>query len=436
MVFIDPQQILPEGVHTLETSAFKDLWLPVSNENRGQITDVTPKLYRDNFDSNMRKTGNAYQKTNPAVLWFLNTTGCRRCLILACFMCKQAFKIRPDISNCCDNCVYNSVDAGQIPAFELHDVTAKMGMRYEKTLEYSELQLSVERQRLLAPNLPKNPRTMVELADACEAAFDGFAIRTWPNDYLANLKFPPAWRQHLAKATARVSTVEHMRKKLLPVCQLGFLSLSVWANELVEIIVSIAQDQALPRPPEPDNPPATPQTVLLVALVAPVTIENTPPIQPVALVAPQTALLVASVASQNAPLVAPVASQSVLPVKPVAPATLQNAPLVAPVAPVALQSASPVKLVALVAPQKALLVAPAAPTAPQNAPLIAPVAPQSATPVKPMALVAPEGLLITATNHFPDNSLLHLSLDSLDFDTNRSNNKSLCNQCLLICSLG
>lgn len=53
MVFIGPQQILPEGVHTLETSAFKDLWLPVSNENRGPITDVTAKLYRDNFDSNM-----------------------------------------------------------------------------------------------------------------------------------------------------------------------------------------------------------------------------------------------------------------------------------------------------------------------------------------------------------------------------------------------
>lgn len=75
MVFVDPQQILPEDGHTLESSAFKDLRLPVNHENREQITNVIAKLYR-NVEPTTKKTGNAYQKTDPALLWFLNTSVC------------------------------------------------------------------------------------------------------------------------------------------------------------------------------------------------------------------------------------------------------------------------------------------------------------------------------------------------------------------------
>lgn len=86
---------------------------------------------------------------------------------------------------------------------------------YEKTLKYSELELSVERNRLYVTNL-QNPRTMVEQAIACKAVLDSFAIQRWPNHNLANIKILSAWGKELAKVAIRIITVEQLRKKLLP----------------------------------------------------------------------------------------------------------------------------------------------------------------------------------------------------------------------------
>lgn len=49
MVFVEKRQILPDDVHTLEGSTFKDLRLPVNCENRDQITDVIVRLYRNHI---------------------------------------------------------------------------------------------------------------------------------------------------------------------------------------------------------------------------------------------------------------------------------------------------------------------------------------------------------------------------------------------------
>ena len=173
MVFVHPSQVLPDDVHILEQSTFRNLRLPVSRENREQITDVIAQLYKNKLQS-AKKTGNIYEKTDSGILWFLNTSGCRRQLILACFICKKAFKPFPDLVDCYDNCMYNHTDAGQVPDFELHDVTAKIAMMYESTLEYSKLQISAEHNRLRATN-PQNPRTIAVQALACEEALDSFA---------------------------------------------------------------------------------------------------------------------------------------------------------------------------------------------------------------------------------------------------------------------
>ena len=136
IVFVHPSQILPDDVHTLERSAFKSLRLPVSKENREQITNVIAQLYKNKLQS--AKTGNAYERTDPGILWFLNTSGCRRRLILACFMCKKAFKPFPDLVDYCNDRMYNHMVVGQVPEFELHGVTAKLAMMYEKMLKYLE----------------------------------------------------------------------------------------------------------------------------------------------------------------------------------------------------------------------------------------------------------------------------------------------------------
>lgn len=72
-------------------------------------------------------------------MWFLNTSGCKQGLVLTCFMCKKIFKPFPDLAKYYSNCMYNHMDAGQVPEFELHNVTAKQAIMYEKPLEYSKL---------------------------------------------------------------------------------------------------------------------------------------------------------------------------------------------------------------------------------------------------------------------------------------------------------
>lgn len=96
-------------------------------------------------------------------------------MVLACFICKKAFDDRVDREYCCDNCMYNSVEAGQVPDFEAYNVTAKLGMMYVRTIEYSDLLLSNERERLLATN-PRGPQTTVDQTPACKKALNNFAL--------------------------------------------------------------------------------------------------------------------------------------------------------------------------------------------------------------------------------------------------------------------
>ena len=70
--------------------------------------------------------------------------------------------------------MYNYTDAGKVPDFELHDMTARLAMMYERTLEYSKLQISAERNRLHATD-SQNPRTIAKQVLVCEEALDSFA---------------------------------------------------------------------------------------------------------------------------------------------------------------------------------------------------------------------------------------------------------------------
>ncbi len=126
----------------------------------------------------MARTGNAYQKTDQAVLWFLNTTGCRQRMILACFICKIAFEDRLECDNCCDNCMYNNAEARQVPEFDGYDITARLNIMYKHTIEYLNLLFSSKRDRLLVANPIRNPRTAVEQTLACETALNNFAQQT------------------------------------------------------------------------------------------------------------------------------------------------------------------------------------------------------------------------------------------------------------------
>lgn len=123
--------------------------MPVSCENKDIITNVVAKLYQNNIQ-NKEKSGNIYKLTDPATLWYINTSRCRRRLLFACFMCKTAFADKSAIQDCCDSCIYNCNTTKDIPDFLLHDVTAIIITKYDRTSQFIKLWISAEREKLLA----------------------------------------------------------------------------------------------------------------------------------------------------------------------------------------------------------------------------------------------------------------------------------------------
>ena len=140
------------------------------------------------------------------------------------FYVQKAFKPFPDLADCCDNYIYNHMDAGQIPDFKLHDMTTRLAMMYERTLEYSELQIFAKRNCLRTTN-PQNPRTIAEQTLAYKKALESVARQRWPDHSLTNIKFPSDWSKRLAKVAIHITTVEQLRNNLLPACHLRFSSL-------------------------------------------------------------------------------------------------------------------------------------------------------------------------------------------------------------------
>lgn len=85
--------------------------------------------------------------------------------------------------------MYNHIDAGQMPDLELHNVTTRLAIMYERTLEYSKYQLSAKRDCLYITN-SQNLKTMANQGLAYEEALNGFLRQRWLNYGLVNIKFP------------------------------------------------------------------------------------------------------------------------------------------------------------------------------------------------------------------------------------------------------
>lgn len=60
IVFVETWQILPDNMHTLKETVFKDFWVRIILENCDQITDVIARLYYKYIRLNALKTGNLY----------------------------------------------------------------------------------------------------------------------------------------------------------------------------------------------------------------------------------------------------------------------------------------------------------------------------------------------------------------------------------------
>lgn len=164
--------------------------MPVICENHNQIINVIARPYHKHICSNVLKTGNLYQRINPAILGFLNTTSCWRQIVLACFICKIAFDNKIDYENYCDNCIYNRREIKQVSVFEAYNITAKLSIIYTGTTEYFSLLLLNKCQRLLIGNLPRRLKVAAKQTYIFEEVLNKFALQTWPNNGLTSLKSP------------------------------------------------------------------------------------------------------------------------------------------------------------------------------------------------------------------------------------------------------
>jgi hypothetical protein len=111
---VDDKYILPYRFGP-DDSGLKAFTQPVSWNNRQNIRDFTAKLYTSGGSGS---ASGAYSKLDPALLWVVNTYGCRTKAILATFDDPETYK---ELGCICDNCSFperQSYDR-QLPPEEL-----------------------------------------------------------------------------------------------------------------------------------------------------------------------------------------------------------------------------------------------------------------------------------------------------------------------------
>lgn len=169
IVFVESKHLLPQDVTSDETSRFRDYTTAIGPEDSERAEEIILAFYKDNFQIRKEKVPTPYHAVDPAVPWFINTTGYPRRLALACFMSNtfydyvkyvKAYRKNPvdefysegkkgreegleesrgeTHTACCDNCIYEAWDKeeAEIPVCQRHDITARHCRRYLNTKEY------------------------------------------------------------------------------------------------------------------------------------------------------------------------------------------------------------------------------------------------------------------------------------------------------------
>lgn len=152
MGLVHPRQVLTDNVYILEYRAFQNLQLSVSRKNCEKIPNVIAQLYINKLQ--WAKIHNVYGKN-----WTENTVvfkpfWVQTMIDINILYMKNVFKLFSDLADYCNYCIYNHINAGQISEFNLHGVTVKQAIIYEKMLEYSELELFAKCDYLYTINPP------------------------------------------------------------------------------------------------------------------------------------------------------------------------------------------------------------------------------------------------------------------------------------------
>ena len=65
--------------------------LPVAKGEKNTMEKVVSLIYKNNMQIRRKRDLSAFYKVDPPLLWFLNTVGYCKCLVLTCFVDDYAF---------------------------------------------------------------------------------------------------------------------------------------------------------------------------------------------------------------------------------------------------------------------------------------------------------------------------------------------------------
>lgn len=148
VLFVEQKQVLPENI-TGAATEFAFARLPIMQENKEEVKKAVQEMYKGNMQIRKEAELSPFHTVDPPLLWYLNTIGCRRRLLLACFVDKYAFNPQVNSNICCDNCIYKQANEDNnernqdmtlalIPEWRLYGVTAVHSLNYRGTKKWAE----------------------------------------------------------------------------------------------------------------------------------------------------------------------------------------------------------------------------------------------------------------------------------------------------------
>ncbi len=127
MIFILSKHILPKEIP--EDSDFIGLNSAVASDGKETVHVIISHLYKSNTKIRQKRQLGPYHKFDPIGFWFVNTVGYQRRLILTYSMQASIFNISCPFDSY-DNCIYNDNRNGDVPVYDIYDITEKQSIRY------------------------------------------------------------------------------------------------------------------------------------------------------------------------------------------------------------------------------------------------------------------------------------------------------------------
>jgi hypothetical protein len=198
-------------------------------------------FYKDKNPSQGVKTVTAHAQLDPALLFYINTLGCRCRAALATFADPSAYALEGRALGCCDNSLYEQ-EPQKAPRCALNGVSASLSVRYVKPISPGQSGLP----RGTAGQKPSKAQIT-----SVRQAIDSWMGQHWPQTY--QMILPAVQKELIIANCMAIHSVDDL-SAVLPKYSIPHSALGPKAQELVECIgeaVRKASNQLWSEPSPP-----------------------------------------------------------------------------------------------------------------------------------------------------------------------------------------